>query len=35
MQEVEFPLFSDNIETKIEIVLGEDYENVPKVDISY
>ena len=35
MEEVEFPLFSDNIETNIEIVLWEDYEDIAKVKFGY
>jgi len=35
MEEVEFPLFSDNIETKIEIVIWDDYEDIVKVSFGY
>ena len=35
MEEVEFPLFSDNIETNIEIVLWENYEDILIEEISY
>ena len=35
MEEVEFPLFSDNIETKIEIVIWDDYEDIEKVSFGY
>ncbi len=35
MEEVEFPLFSDNIETRIEIVFWEDYEDVVQVGFDY
>ncbi len=35
MEEVEFPLFSDKIETKIEIVIWDDYEDIVKVGFGY
>ena len=35
MEEVEFPLFSDNIETQIEIVVWDDYEDIVKVSFGY
>lgn len=35
MEEVEFPVFSDNIETNIEIVIWDDYEEIVKVGFGY
>jgi len=35
MQEVDFPLYADDPDTKIEIVLGDDYEEITKIDILY